>query len=224
MLKDFLGKISAEKIIETTTSILIGLLFAFFVWLLKISYEKRRDVIMLTAEVEMVCVHNHKILAEYLYLIDLWTEALSQKKPYVTSFSSFKGVDKPIVILGRDFVNNFLPTSLILDSLEDDVKFLYKQYSEAVAIFLGKVDKNKEWDDFCINSLKTLTPFKAKIKEIEDDLIKIIGHIQLVNEQKRKSIFLLLDMLHKNILPRITENVLNKRKNEIRKELEDKRN
>jgi len=195
----------------------------FVVWLLKTSYEKRRVAILSASEVEMVCVYNFNILNNYTHLIDTWIKTLSEKRPYIASYGSFKLIDKPILVLGKDFINNFLPVSLMLENLEDDIKFFYKQYSDTVTNFIQNSSKNKEWEEFCDNTLIMVNDYKKSIEEINSDLTKVIGHVRLIAKQKTTSPFYLLDILHKNIYPKITEKKIKTGEEQIKKELENKK-
>lgn len=215
-----LNNISGTKIVETTISLLISLVFAFIAWLIKVAYEKRLKENQTIAEIERVLVWNNGVINDNKELLKQWIQAIKDYKPYTGSFSTFNlGSNIQTTILNLDFINKYIPVIFDLNRLQSDLSNLYESYSHSVRVLIETEIQTEEhlknWRLYNDNLLNILEKILSKVQEIQDNITHLIAYSHELFNQNKYSVFQLITVLNRIIYPKIKEKNISKEKIKI---------
>lgn len=212
---------------ETFSSALLGATFAFLftgiAWFLKISYEKRSREYFNIGKLERIFVMNLSVLMSHICLLDQWKSALQQHIEYSCRFSRVTVDDAAHLSIGdMKLVKLLVKANLNFGNVNDDIESFYTEYKRSWTRFLDeKIDTNaiQQNESYFIQQIDR---FIKKILEIQDETIRVLAYLKLYGNTKKYSLFQVLNVLHWNIWPRVTEKMLEKKIIEIKIEIKRK--
>jgi hypothetical protein len=219
-----LKNISFQLIIQETASLSISILFGFFIWMIKRSYDKYCEEVYSLKKIE-ICLsgdfasntHNEKFLND-------WIDSLQNNRLFSCSFRNYFLDNSEFVHLtNTTLINKLNALSFGLNVLSHDLENIFgRYYSNSIKFLDG--DHIKEWYEMNTNTKNQLMVFRTNFSEAETDIKGAVTYLRAYYKQKSFSIFRLFSSFSVNIYPTLTEKDIQIELIALNKNIENKKN
>jgi len=190
---------------------LVSITFVFLIWSVKESYQKHCNEVALLGKIEIIFAHNLGSLLTNQSFFEEWLKALKTPRLYNCAYRTY-------ILL----VNDLVRFNFSIKGLAEDLDLFFSGYHQSSLMLLPK-ELMTEWHNLNTNTLDQSDTFVISFEQAIDDAKNLIAFSRAYTEQKRKTPYgLVRSFLGKNLLPNITDDSIQKQREEIEKDLEEK--
>ena len=131
----------SKEVFTSFAGTLLAIFSAGVVWFIRSAYEKHKAEKSALAKFERIFALNLTMLSDNFYFIDEWSVALRNDRPYSFQLREFI-IDEEATYKTSNLrlINKILSVNHMLNSLNLDLKNMYKSYWEVIS----RIDSDKD--------------------------------------------------------------------------------
>jgi len=202
---------------------LVSITFVFLIWSVKESYQKHCNEVALLGKIEIIFAHNLGSLLTNQSFFEEWLKALKTPRLYNCAYRTYILLEHDdFKITNQKLLNDLVRFNFSIKGLAEDLDLFFSGYHQSSLMLLPK-ELMTEWHNLNTNTLDQSDTFVISFEQAIDDAKNLIAFSRAYTEQKRKTPYgLVRSFLGKNLLPNITDDSIQKQREEIEKDLEEK--
>lgn len=216
----------AEHLVNNQDLIIAGLVsigFAFLIWSVKDSYQRHCNEVALLGKIEIIFAHNLGSLLINESFFDEWLAAMKIPKLYNCSFRTYMFLEHDdFKITNQKLLNDLVKFDFSLKGLEVDLDLFFRGYHQTSLMLLPQ-DLVTEWQNLNTSTLSQSDKYAISFEQAADNAKNCISFVRAYAEQKRKTPYgWVRTILGRNLLPEISNESLQRHREEIERDLERK--
>lgn len=218
---------ATKEILTSFIGISFVLLSAGLVWLLKSAYEKHTSEVLALKKYERIFVNNLTILKDNFGFIDKWIFALKQNRTYSVFFENYYiNEEESYKLSNIGLINEVLFVNYMLRRTSLDISHIYESYWKVIFQIDSTQDeeqKKKKLKAYNENILRNIKRIKQNYEPIESKMIYTVAYIRVADMVRRHSFFGYINLLFKDIFPRVTKKSIEKEIIILKESLKEKK-